>query len=147
MPIPGQPIEIHPTFRFLVRIDGIDYAAFTECTLPSLQVETQDVKEGGQNEYIHKLPMRVKPGTVKLRHGITKGTDLLNWYMQVLQGDMKKATRTVNVGLYDSQLRAVMLWTFTNAYPVKWSGPTLKADDKSLAIEELELAHHGFEVS
>ncbi len=146
MPQVGKPIEIHATFRFTVKIDGIDSAAFTECTLPSLQVETQDLTEGGQNEFVHKLPVRVKAGPVKLRHGITKDKELLNWYMQVLRGDMKKAMRTVSVVMYDSKLKPVATWTFNRAYPIKWSGPALKASDQAIAIEELEIAHNGFEV-
>ncbi|MEQ8677310.1 MAG: phage tail protein [Aggregatilineales bacterium] len=144
MPRTGAPIEIHPSFRFAVKIDNINYAAFTECTLPNLQVETQDIKEGGQNEYVHKLPVRVNVGTITLRHGITKDFELLNWYIQVLQGEIEKATRTVEVVMYGTDLKPLSTWMFERAYPVKWSGPTLKTADQALAIEVLELAHHGF---
>ncbi len=147
MPRTGEPIEIHASFRFTVNIDGMSYAAFTECTLPSLQVETQDIKEGGQNEYVHRLPMRIKAGSITLRHGITRDAEMLKWYLQVLNGDIAKATRTVEVIMYGADLKTLATWTFERAYPIKWSGPTLKTDDRALAIEVLELAHHGFSVS
>ena len=147
MPKVGEPIEIHANFRFTVRIDQVNQAAFTECTLPSLQVETQDITEGGQNEYVHKLPVRVKAGTITLKHGITKDGALLSWYLQVLEGKISEATRNVEVVMYDSMLKPIATWTFRKAYPIKWSGPNLKAGEQALAIEELELAHHGFEVS
>jgi|FLYN01.1.fsa_nt_gi phage tail-like protein len=146
MPKAGDQAEIHANFRFTVSIDGMVYAAFTECTLPSLQVETQDINEGGMNQYVHKLPVRVKPGSVTLRRGITKNDELLKWYLQVLQGKIKDATRTVTVVMYDSMLKPIATWTFQRAYPIKWGGPTLKSGDQALAIEELEIAHHGFEV-
>lgn len=145
MPVVGKPIEIHANFRFTVAIDNIDHAAFTECTLPSLQVQTEEVKEGGQNEYIHKLPVRVQAGSITLRHGITKGTELLKWYLALSKGEVAKSTRDVTVVMYDSTLKPIATWTFHKAYPIKWSGPTLKAGEQALAIEELELAHHGFE--
>lgn len=146
MPRTGEPVEIHASFRFTVEIDGINEAAFTECALPSLQVETEEIKEGGLNEFTHKLPTRVKTGTVTLRHGITRGAELLNWYLQVLQGQVTDATRQVSVVMYDSMLAPVVRWNFQNAYPVKWEGPTLKTDQQALAIEVLELTHHGFTV-
>jgi phage tail-like protein len=136
----------HGAFRFTVVIEGVPYGAFTEFTLPSLQVETQEIKEGGQNAYVHKLPVRVTVGSATLRHGISRDLTLLRWYLQVLNGDMQNATRQVAVVMYDSLHIPVAIWNFRNAYPVKWSGPTLKADNNSVAIEELEFVHHGFEV-
>jgi phage tail-like protein len=142
----SDPFEFHSTFRFEVYVEDILSATFTECTLPTLQVETLDIKEGGQNEYIHRLPVRVNAGTVKLRHGFTSGNVLLSWYLQVLTGDISSAIRQVSVVLNDVTGEQVALWNFRDAYPIKWSGPTLKADSHDVAIEELELAHHGFVV-
>lgn len=142
----GAPVEVHASFRFTVEIDGIGHAAFTECSLPGLEVETDEVREGGLNEFTHKLPGRVKAGTVTLRHGITRGTALLGWYLQVMQGNVTDATRQVSVVMYDSALAPVVRWSFQNAYPVRWEGPTLKSDQQALAIEVLELTHHGFSV-
>jgi phage tail-like protein len=34
-------------------------------------------------------------------------------------------------------------WRFTLAYPVKWSGPELKADGNDVEVESLELVHEG----
>jgi phage tail-like protein len=142
----GKPIEIHAGFRFAVSIKGVNVAAFTECTLPALEVETFELKEGGQNEYSHKLPVRVKSGSITLRRGLTKGSELLKWYEQVARGDLKEIQRDVSIIMFDSQLRTVTTWNFYNAYPVKWKGPTLKSDQAALAIEEVELAYHGFDI-
>jgi phage tail-like protein len=146
MPVTGVPFEVHASFHFLVLIDGMNVAAFTECSMPNLQVETEEIKEGGQNTYIHKLPVRVNAGTITLRRGITRNDALLKWYLQVLRGDMKGADRTVTVVIFDTMAARVATWTFQRAYPVKWSGPTLKAGESAVAIEEVEFAHHGFEV-
>jgi phage tail-like protein len=146
MPSVGQLLEVNLAYRFTVVIDSISYAAFTECTLPSLQVETFEIKEGGQNTFVHKLPVRVNAGTVSFKHGITRTGELLRWYMQVLNGDMASATRDVSVVVYDEMRAPLFVFSFRRAYPIKWSGPSLRAGDSAVAIEELELAHHGFEV-
>lgn len=141
----GQ-IEVHPSFRFTIAIDDIQVAAFLECKLPNLQVETMDVKEGGQNEYTHKLPVRVNAGSVTLKHGITKNRELLTWYLEVLEGKIKKATRNVSVVMYDVSQKPMTKWTFEQAYPIKWNGPQLNTSGQALAIEEIEIIHHGFSV-
>jgi phage tail-like protein len=35
-------------------------------------------------------------------------------------------------------------WNITDAYPVKWTGPDLRATSMEVAIETLELAHRGW---
>jgi len=140
-------LEFHSGFRFTVAIDKVNYAAFSEFRLPSLQVETMDIKEGGQNQYIHKLPVRVNVGTASLKQGITRDFTLLNWYLQVLKGDMAGASRQVTVVMFDVRRIPLIVWNFRDAYPVKWSGPSLKSDTSAVAIEEIEFVHHGFEVT
>ena len=132
MALPGGEIEVHGNFRFAVIVDGIAQAAFSECRLPNLQVETIDIKEGGQNTYVHRLPVRVNAGSVTLRHGVTRSASLLSWYLQVLNGDMQNAVRQVTVVVYDVARTPLATWSFRNAYPIKWSGPALKADDQGL---------------
>jgi phage tail-like protein len=70
----------------------------------------------------------------------------LKWYLQVLKGDLENAYKDVTVVMYDTGRIPVMTWTFRRACPVKWSGPTLKSDDNSVAVEEIEFVHHGFDV-
>lgn len=148
MPVVGQPLEYHGSFRFVVTVDNIEAGAFTECTMPTLQVDTEEIKEGGQNTYSHKLPVRVlvSSQSVTLRRGITRNDTLLNWYLQVMHGDIKNATRVVTVIVFDSMARPIAIWTFNNAYPVKWGGLSLKSGDSVVAVEEIEFAYHSFEV-
>lgn len=145
MTLPGDN-EQYAAFRFMVAVDGVNYAAFTEFTLPSLQMDTQEIKEGGQNAFTHKLPVRITAGTATLRQGVSNNFDLLKWYMDVLKGDIAAATRQVTVVMLDTQYEPLMTWTFRNAYPVKWGGPSFKTDSNSVAIEEIEFVHHGFEI-
>jgi phage tail-like protein len=145
MALPGE-LSTQSSFRFTVAIDGISYGAFTEFTLPSLTMETEEIKEGGQNSFSHKLPIRVTVGSATLRHGVATDFSLLGWYMDMLRGDIAAATRQVTVVMYDVSYLPLMTWSFRNAYPVKWGGPSFKSDSSSVAIEELEFVHHGFDV-
>lgn len=143
----GKRAEVHGAFSFVVQIDDIQEAVFTECTLPTLEVEVEEEKEGGYNDGTHLLPKRVKRGNLTLKRGLASGSTLLRWYMDVLQGDLSKTRRQVSVTLYDSQGTAVMRWDLSNAYPTKWTGPTLNAGNSSVAVETLELAYESLTVT
>jgi len=51
--------------------------------------------------------------------------------------------KQVSVVLMSSSGDEKRRWKLQNAYPVKWSGPDLKATASEVAIETLELAHEG----
>ena len=139
--------EGHPAFRFAVQIDGVGEAAFTECTLPALEVDVHEEKEGGFNTGAHLLPGRVKRGSVTLKRGLTTSSELLRWYSDVMQGQLSSTRKQVSIVLYNSTGQQVMRWDFTGAYPNKWSGPALNASTNNIAIETLELSFESVTVS
>ena len=145
----GSRPEVHASFRFTVEFNGAAQGYFTECTLPTLEVEVEEQKEGGYNTGTHLLPGRVKRGTVTLKHGLTSSSELLRWYMKVLEGksDVKFDRKKVSIIHHDCLGKPVMRWDFENAFPIKWSGPALDSSASRIAIETLELAFQWVMVS
>jgi phage tail-like protein len=138
--------QAYPAFRFVVQIDGMQGATFTQCTLPALEVEVEERQEGGYNDGSHVLPKRVKRGTITLKRGMASGSALLGWYLAVLAGEISKSRRQVSIIMLDSLGDTIMRWDFAGAYPVKWSGPELDAGSNQVAIETLELAYESLTV-
>lgn len=132
----------HATFRFSVEVDQFQLAVFDECNLPSLEVEVLEQQEGGYNQGVHLLPGRIKAGRLTLKRGVFKSSEMLSWYQAVL--DKSKRTdavkRNVTVKMLDIKGEPVMTLEFIRTFPVKWTGPTFKADENAIAIESLELA-------
>ncbi len=128
----------HSTFRFLVEIDGVDQAVFTECKLPDIEWETQEIKEGGLNTYTHLLPGRRKAHKVSLKNGLAKGA-LMDWYKTQMGGSFENQRKSVSITLLDVTHQPVVRWNMKNALPIKWSGPDLKTADNAVAIQTLEL--------
>jgi phage tail-like protein len=141
----GMRYEIHNDFRFNVIVDDIYLFTFTEFALPSLSVEIDTWKEGGQNTYSHKLAKRVELGTIRLKHAVTTEMALLSWYMDVMNG--KVAKRQVDVELIAPMGYAAIVWNFRDAYPIKWTGPLLKSDATGITIDEIEMVYHGFDIT
>ena len=145
--MPAEPsllnsVEPIASFRFGVTVDNNQtfIGMFTECKLPDVEWEIQEVKEGGRNDFIHQLPGQRKASRVTLKHGLTKQYILLDWYSQMMSENFQGYLKTVTISLIDSQGHSVMTWNLHNAYPVKVSWPELKTGDNAVAIQTLELA-------
>lgn len=124
-------------FRFIVNVDGQTQAAFTECTLPVVEWELEEVKEGGLNTFTHQLPGRRKAAKITLKNGVGK-SDLVDWFIQTLSENF--ARKAVAVSLLDLTSKPVITWNLADAYPVKWTGPTLQSDSTTVAIQSLDFA-------
>lgn len=139
----GQRTEIHAGFHFTVEIGDLGGAVFSECTLPPLEVETLEQKEGGYNTGVHLLPGRVKAGRITLKGGVAKSSKLLQWYKDTVDGKLERADVTIHM-VDPKEGSKILSLSFASAYPVKWSGPSFKAAESTVAIETLELAFSEF---
>ncbi len=138
----GQRTDPFASYRFRVRISGLNVAVFSECSGLEMTVKTQPVNEGGENRFVHQLPGRVEYGNLTLRRGYATSNELFTWFSNVLRPS-QAMRKTVTIVLVSQRGQTVMEWTFLEAYPVKWSGPSFKAGDNAIALESLELAHSG----
>jgi len=146
----------HPPFtgQFIFEVDGVRIGAFTEVS--GLQVEIEQgaghtIEEGGQNEYVHKLPGRIKWPNLILKRGVTTDNNLFDWFRKSsgegFEGNGGSLERTMAaLAMVDGQGMPMRVWVFYDAFPVKWTGPKFAASSSEVATEELEIAHHGFRV-
>ena len=137
----GVRLDPYQVFNFLVEIEGILAGAFSECSGLGVETEFLDYREGGQNEYVHRLPGPTKYPPLVLKHGLTQIDGLWTWHQDVIQGRVKRRNGTIY--LLDQQRIPVMWWDFKEAYPVRYTGPELRADSGGVAFESVELTHHG----
>jgi phage tail-like protein len=142
--MPGSMRKGDPylSYRFRVEIKGIQVGAFSEVSGLQVEIETHDYREGGENAYIHKVagPARY-PSHLILKHGLMDADELWRWQQDVVQGTFKR--HNASVILMDSAGEPIWRWEFKDAYPVRWAGPELRAGTAEVAVETLELVHHG----
>ncbi|HEY9617777.1 MAG TPA: phage tail protein [Microcoleaceae cyanobacterium] len=137
----GQRIDPYLAFNFKVEIRGLVVAGFSDVTGLQAETETEDYREGGLNTFVHKLAKLTKYPNLVLKRGLTDSDTLWQWHQQVVSGKIQRQNGSVI--LLDTTGTEKWRWNFSQAYPVKWTGPDFKADGNSVAIESLELAHNG----
>jgi phage tail-like protein len=133
----GQRNDPLRNFRFLVEIDGIQQAAFTECSGLGSEVQVIEYRSGNEPTATRKLPGRVSYPNIVLRWGVTKSRELYDWHLQVIQGNAQRKNGAVI--LLDETGQESVRWKFFNAWPSRWEGPTLNAMSNGVAIESLTL--------
>jgi phage tail-like protein len=148
----AEPLPpVHHAKNFRVEIQGlanVTLGYFTQVTGFSSQVDVLEYPEGGRNDYVHRLPSRVKQGNITLKRGvITSEMTLIEWYVKTTQMSPGPQVTTLLIHLDDSETHRIRTWSFANAYPVKWTGGDLNAGGTEFLTESLEIAHNGMTVS
>jgi phage tail-like protein len=137
----GDIPDPYGNYNFHVELDGIDRAAFQECSGFDSTIDVIEHREGGENTTLRKLPGLTKYSNIVLKWGMTNDTDLYDWHRRVVQGDIER--KNGSIVLLDRRGEEVARWNFERAWPTKWDGPDLNAEGNDVSIETLELAHEG----
>ena len=124
-----------------VLADVVLGGGFTECTGLEMSLAVHDYEEGGQNGYVHRFATRVKWNNLTLKKGVGTGTALWDWHFGYTQG--KGTRRDGLIVLLDDLHLPHNIWQFSRGLPVRYSGPSLNAQQSEVAIESIEIAHEG----
>lgn len=82
-------------FNFVVEIDGMVAAGFSEVSMPAASADVIEYREGGESNVVRKLPGRIHFGNPMLRRGITASDELYHWWKTVLDGQTSRRTMAV----------------------------------------------------
>jgi phage tail-like protein len=136
-------------YIFCLEIDSVEIAQFQECSGLKTSTHIFELEEGGMNDRVHKLPGQSRWENIVLRFGVTSDVSLLEWRDMVLQDQFSDGTfrRNGSIVLKNNHMEEVRRYNFVDAWPVAWEGPSLSAGGAELAVEMVELAHHGLYVS
>ena len=137
-------------FHFRVEFDQISSTGesdhdvrFQEVTGMGAEITTEEVREGGVNDYIHRIPTGTKYGNLVLKRGYIASSSVTEWCRNTLE-NFEFEPKDTTVMLLNDQHDPVASWRFSRAYPVKWSVSDFKATENALVIESMELAYSNF---
>lgn len=147
------------SFNFFVTLDPADAylpalqalqipivasGAFQEVRGLGADLEVMTYAEGGTNDFVHQLPVRHSWNRITLKRGLVRDRDLFSWYRAGLTQSLG-ARRDGCVVMTSASGTPTMAWQFHAGIAVKWTGPELNAMQSAVALESLEIAHHGLE--
>ena len=139
----GTRVDPYRNFSFLVEIDGITQAGFSDCSGFGASTDPIEYREGGETKTVRKLPGLTKYTNITLKWGLTDSRELYNWYRDVVNGKIER--KSGSIILLDLEGNEKVRWNFFEAWPTKWDGPDFTAKGNDVAIETLELVHERIE--
>lgn len=138
-------------FYFKVVIDGMpdSDAEFQELSGLSMSLETQSVKEAGENRFTHQLPLPARAEPLVLKRGLRISSPLLEWCRKAIE-EFSFSPKNLHVFLLDVEgsnegsPRPLMAWHLIHAYPTKWEITGLNAQNSEVAIETIQINYNYF---
>jgi phage tail-like protein len=127
-------------FRYLIEMEGLVSGGFLRVKGLSREVRVESYREGGVNDYEHKLASNVAYPNLVLERGLALD-DLWKWAQAAADGRLQR--RNLWIRLQDEANDKAWAWEVAQAIPVKWSASDLEATSPQVVMESLELAHHG----
>ena len=140
-----QTINFHFKVQFDFDMDGnsID-VSFQSVTGLDSTLETETVREGGENRFTHVLPVRRKFGPLVLKRGLLTPEDslLTQYFKQAFEDDVFTPFKLVTIHLLDETHQSLMHWEINNVWPLSWKIGELNAMEGAVLIETLELNYN-----
>ena len=133
------------TAHFRLAIDGLASVNFSKCSGLAGELSVEEYQEGGENRFAHRFPTRTSFPHLVLSQGAGPAQELWDWFYEFhVTGLVAPRDGTVVLmSTVDGALSAVRVWAFTRGWPAKLTGPELDAQSSAVAIESIEIAHHG----
>jgi phage tail-like protein len=135
-------------FHFKVEFVGIgndNDIRFQSVSGLTIEYDTESFKEGGENRFEHKLPLRTKYADLSLKRGMLTDSKVIEWCLKAFVNREFKPVQ-VNVLLLNEKHEPIKRWEVIDAWPKKWSVSDLNAQENGIVVETLDLAYKYFNV-
>jgi phage tail-like protein len=140
----GQRNDPFAAFNFLVEVDGVIAAGFSEVTGLDTEQDVIEYRNGDETQTVRKLPGLRKFPNIVLKRGFTDNRLLWDWRKRVMDGRTQR--QSGSVVLLNEAREEALRWNFRDGWPSKLQGPSLNAKQNDVAIETLEITHEGLEL-
>jgi phage tail-like protein len=138
-----QTVNFHFKVEFTLNEEDLD-VRFQSVSGLEVSIDTEQVKEGGENRFEHVLPVRGKCSPLVLKRGLLKPSDsaLTRWLQDAFDNESITPIDTVTIKLLNEEHKPLMLWTINNVWPRSWKMAELNAEQGAVLIETLELNYN-----
>ena len=169
--LPYQPVPGRCRRGRLIRVDQRGARGCPMRTSPAVTTSAEPRRRGGRRvlQGVHRPDERERGGrarrprtprasrssrssrasmkwsNITLKRGIDTQMELWQWRKDVIDGKINASRKDGTIQVVDWEGTPVMTFKFIRAWPCRYSSPGLNAGGNEILVEELELAHEGFE--
>ena len=139
-----QNVNFHFRVNFTLSTAKSVDVKFQSVTGLDSTIDTETIREGGENRFEHVLPTRRKYGPLILKRGLL-GPDtsgVTTWLKQTFDDEVYQALSTVHIYLLGEKHNPILQWTINNVWPRSWKIGELNAERGEVLVETLELNYN-----
>ena len=155
----------------MVKFEGLDEEVSDDVQFQSVgglsvDIETEEYGEGGENRFKHKLPGRTKFPNLVLKRGLFKDSAVLKWcenafenfefkpidlvislYSDAASDSVRNEEKNRDDKVFNAKDSTPLItWKITHAIPVKWAVDDLNSQESKIVMETLELSYNYFKI-
>lgn len=140
-----QPDNFYQTVNFYFSVmfsknSGDRDIKFQSVTGLDSTLDTETIKEGGENRFEHVIPMRRKYGPLILKRGLLDPTSNVTiWLQKAFDHQEIEVIPSLEIHLLGDNHDPIMKWIANNVWPRSWKIGELNAERGEVLIETLEL--------
>lgn len=143
-------IDYYPPLGFYYKVEfsiskNKNDVRFQSVSGLSVEYDYENFKEGGENRFEHKLPVRTKYADMVLKRGMLTDSTVIEWFLDALR-NRTFIPADVNVILMNEKSEPLRTWKVANAIPKKWIISDLNANENAIVTETLELTYRYFTI-
>lgn len=142
--------EYYPPWGFYYKVEfGISSSKndvrFQSVSGLSVEYEYENFREGGENRFEHKLPVRTRYADMILKRGMLVDSEVINWFNRAFRERQFDPT-DINVILMNEKGEPLRTWKVTQAIPKKWLVSDFNSTENAIVVETMELTYRYFTV-
>ncbi len=134
-------------FRFVAEFGDLGTSSFKSVGSGfGIQVNESEYREGGfASLTVRKVPGLVSYNDIRLEKGMYSDPLLYDWFCDYMCGKTPDPVQVATITVFDNAANPTAKWEVYNAWPKEYESSDLNADDSSILIETLTIAHEGIQ--
>ncbi|WP_299441151.1 phage tail protein [uncultured Aquimarina sp.] len=135
------PVGFHFSVEFTGLSTGEKDHQFQSVSGLTVDIETEEITEGGENRFKHKIPVRTKYPNLVLKRGLLVDSKVVDWCKKAVENFDFEPINLI-VKLLNEKHEPLLSWNIVHAYPIKWSIADFNAEESKVVIETIELVYN-----
>lgn len=144
----APPVAFYFNLEFS-KESGFEDQAFMEVSGLTVSIETEELEEGGESSFKHRLPKKSTHGNLICKRALSplKDSKLSTWINGIVNGNYTPQINPCNVfiSLLNGEGQKVCGWFLTGLYPLKWDIGAFNSQKNELAVETIEFSYNTIE--
>ncbi|MCG8346014.1 MAG: phage tail protein [Chlorobiales bacterium] len=144
-------VDYYPPWGFFFKVSFNDISSdtndvrFQSVSGLSVEYDYESYKEGGENRFEHKLPVRSKYSDLVLKRGMLTNSKVIEWFLDAFNNRVFSPAN-VTVILMNEKSEPLRTWNVVHAIPKKWQVSDFNAGENGIVIETVELTYRYFTI-